>query len=154
MPQGGRKELLQGPLYYVLVLLAATVLGWRSSLASYVSICLMAGPDFPSLPLPSSPLLLWPSGGLGFACLVPFVQSPIVSSPSSQWGDPHFPIHMVPFVWCVSCVFRSPVLPDGGLPAIVAKKPKNPYQKANHALFCGTQGRGPRGNLPSLPVNQ
>eukprot|EP00667_Euglena_gracilis_P012831 EG_transcript_13197 len=43
--QGGRKELLQGPLYYVLVLLVATVVGWRTSLASYVSISLMAGGD-------------------------------------------------------------------------------------------------------------
>lgn len=66
--EGGRKELLQGPLYYVLVLLAATVLGWRSSLASYVSICLMAGGDgladivgrrFGTVKLPWNPNKSW-----------------------------------------------------------------------------------------------
>ena len=40
-----RRELLRGPLYYVLVLLAVTVCFWRCSPAGLIPIALMSGGD-------------------------------------------------------------------------------------------------------------
>ncbi len=40
-----RAELLRGPLYYVLVLLAATTLYWRDSPVGVVAFSLMCGGD-------------------------------------------------------------------------------------------------------------
>ena len=40
-----RSELLRGPLYYVLVLMAATVVYWRESPVGVVAMSLMCGGD-------------------------------------------------------------------------------------------------------------
>lgn len=42
---GCRSELLRGPLYYVLVLMAATVVYWRDSPVGVVAMSLMCGGD-------------------------------------------------------------------------------------------------------------
>ena len=41
----GRRELLRGPLYYILVLIAVTVVYWRESPAGMVAVALMCGGD-------------------------------------------------------------------------------------------------------------
>lgn len=97
-------------------------------------------------------LLVWYPLSDPRLCPIPDCVQPLL-----PMGGPHFPVHMALFVWCVSCVFRSPVLPDGGLPAIVTKKPKDPSQKANHALFLWYPGEGTEGKpslITSQPVNQ
>ena len=40
-----RSELLGGPLYYVLVLAAATVLSWRTSAVGIIALAMMCGGD-------------------------------------------------------------------------------------------------------------
>ena len=40
-----RSELLAGPLYYVIVLLAATMLSWRTSPVGLVALAMMCGGD-------------------------------------------------------------------------------------------------------------
>ena len=40
-----RRELLRGPLYYILVLIAVTVVYWRESPAGMVAVALMCGGD-------------------------------------------------------------------------------------------------------------
>lgn len=42
---GDRGELLRGPLYYVLALIAATLLFWRDSPAGLLAISVMSGGD-------------------------------------------------------------------------------------------------------------
>lgn len=42
---GDRGELLKGPLYYVVVLMATTVLCWRDNPAGLVAVSLMCGGD-------------------------------------------------------------------------------------------------------------
>ena len=42
---GCRRELLRGPLYYVLVLLGVTLYYWRESPAGFVAVALMCGGD-------------------------------------------------------------------------------------------------------------
>lgn len=42
---GDRSELLKGPLYYVIVLISATLLFWRNSLAGIVTVSMMCGGD-------------------------------------------------------------------------------------------------------------
>ena len=42
---GERGELLRGPLYYVLVLIAATLLFWRDSPAGLIAVSMMCGGD-------------------------------------------------------------------------------------------------------------
>ena len=40
-----RRELLRGPLYYVMVLLAVTIYYWRESPTAFVIVALMCGGD-------------------------------------------------------------------------------------------------------------
>jgi len=40
-----RRELLRGPLYYILVLIAVTLVYWRESPAGMVAVALMCGGD-------------------------------------------------------------------------------------------------------------
>jgi dolichol kinase len=42
---GNRSEVLQGPFYYVLALLAATLLSWRGSPVGVIALCQMAVGD-------------------------------------------------------------------------------------------------------------
>ena len=42
---GDRSEVLQGPFYYVLALLAATLVGWRGSPVGVIALCQMAVGD-------------------------------------------------------------------------------------------------------------
>lgn len=41
----GRNELLQGPSYYAVILIAVTILFWRNSLVGFATISVMCGGD-------------------------------------------------------------------------------------------------------------
>jgi len=43
--EGDRRELLKGPLFYVLVLIACTLLSWRDSPTGLVAVSMMCGGD-------------------------------------------------------------------------------------------------------------
>lgn len=43
--EGDRSELLKGPLYYVIVLITATILCWRQQPAGLVAVSVMCGGD-------------------------------------------------------------------------------------------------------------